>query len=186
MSTSISGASAAAARYATALFDLAEDGGELDATAGDVSTVRGLLAESGDLRRVVASPVIGRDTQAAALDAVLERAGAGALVRRFVGTVARNRRLHELDAMCAAYGDLLARRRNEATARVTTARPLTDGQLGELEDELRRATGARVTVDAHVDPGILGGMVVRIGSRMVDSSLATRLQRLELSLKGTA
>lgn len=186
MSTRSSGGSGVAARYAAALFDLAEEAGELDGVAGDLAALRGMLAKSADLRRLAASPVAGRDVQAAALDALLERAGAGSLTRRFAGTAARNGRLSALDGMCAAYRDLLAARRNELTAEVTTARPLADSQRAALEDELRRATGAKIAVDARVDAGVLGGMIVRIGSRMVDSSLRTQLQRLELSLKGTA
>ncbi len=186
MSTRSSGGSGVAARYAAALFDLAEEAGELDGVAEDLAALRGMLAESADLRRLAASPVAGRDAQAAALDALLERAGAGSLARRFVGAVARNRRLSALDGMCVAYRGLLAARRNELTAEVTTARPLGDSQLGALAAELRRATGAAVAVDARVDEGLLGGMVVKVGSRMIDSSLRTQLQRLELSLKGTA
>lgn len=168
------------------MFDLAEERKELDAVAGDLAALRAMLGDSADLRRLVTSPVIRREVQAAAIGAVLERAGAGDLVQRFVGTVARNRRLFALDDMCAAYRELLAARRNELTAEVTTAQPLTEAQRGALEDELRASMGARIAIDARVDEDILGGMIVKIGSRMVDSSLQTKLQRLEFSLKGTA
>ena len=186
MSTTSSGVSGVAARYAAALFDLAEERKELDAVADDLAALRAMLGDSADLRRLVTSPVIRREVQAAAIGAVLERAGAGDLVQRFVGTVARNRRLFALDDMCAAYRQLLAARRNELTAEVTTAQPLTGAQRDALEAELRASMGARIAIDARVDEDILGGMIVKIGSRMVDSSLQTKLQRLEFSLKGTA
>ncbi len=186
MSTTSPGVPGVAARYAAALFDLAEERKELDIVADNLAAIRGMLAESADLRRLVSSPVIRREAQAAAIGAVLERAGTGDLVQRFVGTVARNRRLFALDGMCAAYRELLAARRNELTAEVTTAQPLTEVQRTALEDELRSAMGASIAIDARVDEGILGGMIVKIGSRMVDSSLQTKLQRLEFSLKGTA
>ena len=117
---------------------------------------------------------------------VLEKAGVSELTRSFVGVVARNRRLFALDDMCVGYREMLARRRGEITAEVTTAQPLTDGQRDTLVQELREAMGAKVTLDTQVDASLLGGMIVKIGSRMVDSSLRTKLQRLELSLKGAA
>ena len=145
-----------------------------------------MLSESADLRRLVASPVIGRDEQGRAVAAVLEKADISELTRNFVGVVARNRRLFALDDMCVAYRDLLAARRGEITAEVTSAQPLTDAQRDALEQELRTAMGSKVTLDASVDQALLGGMIVKVGSRMVDSSLRTKLQRLELSLKGAA
>ena len=145
-----------------------------------------MLADSADLRRLVASPVISRDEQGRALSAVLEKAGVSPLTQQFVGVVARNRRLFALDDMCVAYRDLLAGRRGEITAEVTTAQPLSDTQRSALETELRAAMGSKVSLDSRVDASLLGGMIVKVGSRMVDSSLRTKLQRLELALKGAA
>jgi len=181
-----SGVSGVAGRYAAALFDLADEQKELDAVASDLATIRQLLAESEDLRRLVRSPVISREAQSRAILAVLERAGAAPMTRNFVGVVAQNRRLFALDDMCVGYRELLAARRGEVTAEVTTARPLSDAQRAALEQELRTAMGSLVSIDDRVDPALLGGMVVKVGSRMVDSSLRTKLQRLELTLKGAA
>lgn len=186
MSSASSGVSGVAGRYAAALFELTEEQKKLDEVAADVATIRELLAESADLRRLVASPVIGRDDQGRAVVAVLEKAGVSELTCNFVGVVARNRRLFALDSMCVGYRELLAGRRGEITAEIMTAQPLTDGQRESLEQELRAAMGSKVTLDTRVDETLLGGMIVKVGSRMVDSSLRTKLQRLELSLKGAA
>lgn len=186
MSSASSGVSGVAGRYAAALFELADEQKQLDEVASDLAGIRELQAESADLRRLVASPVIGRDLQGRALQAVLERAGITDTTRRFVGVVARNRRLFALDGMCIAYRDLLAARRGEITAEVTTAHELTDGQRDQLVQELRAAMGSKVTLETQIDTSLLGGMVVKVGSRMVDSSLRTKLQRLEHSLKGAA
>lgn len=186
MSSASSGVSGVAGRYAIALFELAEEQNKLDEVAADVATIRALLAESADLRRLVASPVIGRDDQGQAIVAVLEKAGVSELTRNFVGVVARNRRLFVLDSMCVGFRELLASRRGEITAEIMTAAPLTDAQRDSLEQELRAALGSKVTLDPRVDASLLGGMIVKVGSRMVDSSLRTKLQRLELSLKGAA
>jgi F-type H+-transporting ATPase subunit delta len=171
-------------RYAKALFDLADETKALDQVAGDLRTLRRLLAESPDLTRVVRSPLLGREAQGRAVDAVLERAGASDLVRRFVGVVAANNRLFALDRMAKAYLDELARRRGEMTAEVATAHPLTDRQTAALSDQLKKALGAKVDLSVKVDPSLLGGMVVRVGSRMIDSSIKTKLDRLQLAMKG--
>ncbi len=186
MSSASSGVSGVAGRYAAALFELAEEQKKLDEVASDLAGIRSLLADSADLRRLVASPVISRDEQGRALSAVLEKAGVSPLTQQFVGVVARNRRLFALDDMCVAYRDLLAGRRGEITAEVTTAQPLSDTQRSALETELRAAMGSKVSLDSRVDASLLGGMIVKVGSRMVDSSLRTKLQRLELALKGAA
>ena len=186
MSSASSGVSGVAGRYAAALFELAEEQKKLDEVATDVAIIRSLLAESADLRRLVASPVIGRDAQGKAIIAVLEKAGISELTCNFVGVVARNRRLFVVEDMCVGYRELLAAARGEITAEIMTAQPLTDSQRETLEQELRAAMGSKVTLDMQVDESLLGGMVVKVGSRMVDSSLRTKLQRLELSLKGAA
>jgi len=178
------GTSGLASRYATALIGLADDAGTLEPVAEDMRSLRSLLAESEELRRLVRSPVIGWQDQHRALDAVLEKAGAQDLTRRFVGVVAQSRRLFALDRMAAAYLDEMARRRGEVTATVATAQALTDDQTRALADTLEKAVGDQVRIEMTVDPSLLGGMVVRVGSRMIDSSLRSKLTRLQVAMKG--
>ncbi|MGE0719657.1 MAG: F0F1 ATP synthase subunit delta [Alphaproteobacteria bacterium] len=175
-----------AERYASALFELADERKALDTVAQDLRQLRTMLAESGELVRLVRSPVLSRDQQASAIAAVGERAGFDGLTRNFLGLLARNRRLFAVGAMIEAFLAELARRRGEVTAQVTSAAPLSDAQLATVTEALRRAVGGKVSVDPSVDPSLLGGLVVRVGSRMVDSSLRTKLQRLELAMKGVA
>ena len=185
MSTSVT--TGVAGRYASALFELADSAKSLDQVAQDFDTFRKLLAESSDLSRLIASPVIGRDLQGKALLAVLDAAGVAGLTRNFIGTVAANGRARELPAMAAAFLAELARRRGETSAVVTSAVPLTPQQLQQLSDALRSVLGgAKVSIDAHVDPDILGGLVVKVGSRLFDSSIRSKLQRLQLAMKGVA
>jgi len=178
------GATGVAGRYATALFDLAETGNVLDRVAKDLAHIAAMIEASDDLARLIRSPVISRDDQGAAMAGVLEKAKMDALTRNFVGIVARNRRLFALPAMIAAFQALLAGRRGEATAEVTSAQPLTKKQLDAIGGALKKAVGSDIAVDAKVDPGILGGLMVKIGSRMVDSSLRTKLQHLHFAMKG--
>ena len=173
-----------AARYAAALFDLADEQKQLDSVAGDLVALRGMMAESGDLRRLIGSPVLSRGDQGRAMAALLGAAGSGDLVRRFIGLVAQNRRLFVLPAIIDAYLAQLARRRGEITAQVTSARPLDDRQRQAVAEAVQRAVGGKVAVDAKVDAGLIGGLVVKVGSRMVDSSLRSKLQRLQLTMKG--
>jgi F-type H+-transporting ATPase subunit delta len=174
-----------ATRYATALFELARDAGALDKVAADLASIKTMIESSPDLRRLVRSPVIGRSDQGKAMDAVLVRAEVHDLTRRFVGVVAANRRLFSLEAIIAAFRNLLAKSRGELTAVVSTAQPLSDAQKAALDASLRRAVGVKVAVETKVEPELLGGMIVRIGSRMFDSSLRSKLQRLQLAMKGT-
>lgn len=178
------GTSGLADRYAAALFDLADERRLLDAVAGDLRELRTMLHESGDLVRLLRSPVVSRAEQGKAIAALSERAGLSGLTRDFLGVVARNRRLFAVPAMIEAYLKKLAERRGEVTAEVTVAQPLNEARQAALTEQLRRAVGARVAVDIRIDPGLLGGMIVKIGSRMVDASLNSRLQRLRLAMKG--
>ena len=187
MSDANSATSDVARRYASALFDLADSARALDQVARDLARFRSLVRESADLARLIASPVVGRDAQGKALLAVLDAAGIAGLTRNFVGTVAANGRARELPAMATAFLAELARRRGETTASVTTAVPLGDAQLRQLTDTLRSVLGgAKVSIDARVDPDILGGLVVKVGSRLFDSSIRSKLQRLQLAMKGVA
>lgn len=173
-----------AGRYGAALLELAEDKQQLDGVADDLRELRKLIDESEDLRRLIRSPVIGRDQQSKAMSAIVEKAGLSDLTRRFVMVVAQNRRLFALPQMIAAYLEELAHRRGEVTAEVTAAKQLSEAQRGKLTETLRRAVGAKVQVDVKIDPALIGGLVVKVGSRMVDSSLRTKLQKLQLAMKG--
>ena len=184
MASEATGASGLAERYAAALFELADERHALDAVAGDLRELRAMLHESGDLIRLLRSPVLSREEQGKAVGAIVERAGLSALTRDFFAVVARNRRLFAVPAMIDAYLAKLAERRGEVTAEVTVAQPLNDARTAALTEQLRRAMGARVAVDIRVDPALLGGMTVKVGSRMVDASLKSRLQRLQLAMKG--
>lgn len=173
-----------AERYAAALYELADEGKALDRVADDLRRLSQLLADSADLTRLIRSPVLGRQEQGRAMKAVLDKAGVDVLTGKFVGLVAKNRRLFVLPAMIKAFLATLARRRGEVAAEVTSAQPLTAQQAEAVTAALRQAVGSKVSVETRVDPALLGGMVVRVGSRMVDSSLKTKLQKLELAMKG--
>ncbi|MDJ0947423.1 MAG: F0F1 ATP synthase subunit delta [Alphaproteobacteria bacterium] len=180
--TTVTGA--IAERYATALYDLAEEQKALDQAAQDLATLGAMVEHSSDLQRAIRSPLIGRDDQARAMDALIGKAELSELVRRFIGVIARNRRLFALPGIIKAYHALLAARRGEITAEVTSAVQLNEAQVGTLTEAIKRVVGAKVSVDLKVDPSLIGGLVVRVGSRMIDSSLKTKLQRLQLSMKG--
>jgi F-type H+-transporting ATPase subunit delta len=183
LASEATGVASLAERYAAALFELADERHALDAVANDLRELRTMLQESPDLMRLLRSPVLAREDQAKAIAALGERAGLSALTRDFLGVVAGNRRLFATPAMIEAYLNQLAARRGEVTAEVTTAQPLNETQRNTLSEQLRRAVGRRVTVDLRVDPSLLGGMIVKVGSRMIDGSLKNRLQRLQLAMK---
>ncbi|MEK9755075.1 MAG: F0F1 ATP synthase subunit delta [Rhodospirillaceae bacterium] len=184
MASTVTGAIGLSGRYATALFELADEQKELDQVADDLSSVGAMLEDSDDLRRMIRSPVISKDDQQKAMQALLDAAGIGALTRNFIGVVIENRRLFALPGMIKGYLALLARARGEATAEVVSAKPLTDAQSQAIMDSLRKAVGTKVTIDAKVDETLLGGLVVKVGSRMVDTSLKTKLSQLRLAMKG--
>jgi F-type H+-transporting ATPase subunit delta len=180
-STGISGL---AERYAAALFELADERHALDEAAGDLRELRAMLGASADLGRLVRSPVLSRADQGKAMAALAENAKLSKLTADFIAIVARNRRLFAVPAIIEAYLAKLAERRGEVTAEITAAQSLTEAQQGALTEQLRRVVGSRVAIDVRVDPNLLGGMVVKIGSRMVDGSIKGQLQRLQLSMKG--
>lgn len=184
MAGEATGVSGLAERYAAALFELADERRVLDPVAADLRALKAMIAESPDLVRLVRSPILSRDAQGRALAALAERAGLTPLVRDFLAVVARNRRLFAVPAMIEAYLQKLAARRGEVTAEVSAAQPLSEAQLQKLGDELRRALGRRVAVEVKVDRSLLGGLVVKVGSRMIDGSLKSRLARLQLAMKG--
>lgn len=183
LASETTGVSGLAERYAAALFDLGDERRTLDAVASDLRQLRSMLQASSDLRRLIRSPVLSRDQQGAAMGAVAESAELSPLVRDFLAVVARNRRLFAVPAIIEAFLTKLAARRGEVNAQVTAAQPLTEAQLAALNEQLRRSIGSRVTVDVQVDRGLIGGMIVKVGSRMVDGSVRSRLQRLQLAMK---
>jgi F-type H+-transporting ATPase subunit delta len=172
-----------AGRYASALFDLAKDNGAIDQVAADLDALSGLLAESEDLRRLIRSPVFSAEDQGRAISAVAARAGFGDLTTKFLKLVAQNRRLFAVESMIKGFRALVAAHRGAATAEVTVAEPLSDGRREALAAALRDVTGKNVDFDVKVDPRILGGLIVRLGSRMVDASLKTKLNSIKLAMK---
>lgn len=173
-----------AGRYATALFDLALEAKQVEAVESDLALIKGMMSESADLAWLVRSPLISRDDQAKAMAAVLEKLGVNDLVRRFVGTVALNRRLFAISGMIESFGALLSAHRGEVVANVTSAKTLSKDQLEAVSSALKAAIGSDVSVNAAVDESLIGGMIVKVGSRMVDSSIRTKLQNLKFAMKG--
>lgn len=175
--------SGVAGRYATALFELAEAQSALDAVAADLASITAMLNVSEDLKRLVRSPVFGAEEQGRAFAAILDKAGVSGLVKNFVGLVIQNRRLFALPEMIAAYTSILASKRGEMTADVTSAHPLGDQQVESLKAALKSATGRDVMINTKVDAALLGGLIVKVGSRMIDSSLRTKLNSLKIAMK---
>lgn len=172
-----------AGRYATALFELALESNAIDSVTADLNIFSGLLGASTDLARLVRSPVFSSAAQAQALTAVLDKVGIGGLTARFLLVVAANRRLFAVRDIIRAYMNMVARQKGEVAAQVTVAEPLSDVRFAELRDALHAVTGKDVRVDVKVDPSIIGGLVVKLGSRMVDSSLRTKLNALRHAMK---
>lgn len=175
-----------AGRYAAALFDLAQEQSKVSEVEQDLVKFQQLYDLSADLQRLVKSPVIAADDQVRALSSVLDKAGVGGLAKNFIGLVARNRRLFAAPDMVRAFLALAAKARGEVTAEVISAHPLSDAQAAALKAQLKETVGKDVTLAAKVDPSLIGGLIVKLGSRMVDSSLRTKLSSLSLSLKGGA
>jgi F-type H+-transporting ATPase subunit delta len=174
-----------AGRYASALFEVAREQGLLAEVARDLEAFAAMLAGSEDLRRLVRSPVIGAPDQEKALSALIARAGIARLTGNFLQFIARNRRLFAVADMIGDFRALLARERGEISAEVTTAHALRSEQMTLLDETLRAALGKRVSISARVDANLLGGMVVKVGSKMIDSSLRTKLNNLKVAMKGT-
>ena len=173
-------------RYATALFELADDQSRLDEVAADLTRLVSSIDESQDLQRLVRSPILNRKDQGKAMTSVLEAMEVGELTKNFVGLIAQNRRLFALTAMVKGFLDELARRRGEVTAEVTAARSLSESQVAALQESLQRSLGGKVSISHEVDPTLIGGMVVKVGSRMVDTSLRTQLNKIQIAMKGVS
>lgn len=173
-----------AGRYASALFDLANETSKTSDVEGDLVKFQELLDESPDLLRVVRSPVIGSGDQSRAIAAVLNKVGIGGLTANFLKLVTANRRLFVIQDIIKVYRALSAKARGEITAEVTSAFALNDGQVTALKEMLKASVGKDVTLQQRVDPSLLGGLVVKVGSRMIDSSLKTKLQNMKVALSG--
>jgi F-type H+-transporting ATPase subunit delta len=172
-----------AGRYASALYDLATEQNQVKPVEQAMTQLQGMLDASPDLHNLVRSPVFSADEQTKALSSVMEKAGITGLTANFVKLIARNRRLFTLPAMIKNYHTLVARGRGEMQAEVTSAVALTEPQLQQLKETLKASAGKDVTITSRVDPGLLGGLVVKIGSRMIDSSIATKLNNLKIAMK---
>jgi F-type H+-transporting ATPase subunit delta len=173
-----------AGRYATALFDLAREAKSIDAVESSLAKVRAALDESDDFRTLVNSPILSRGDAAKAIAATADAMKLDTTTRNFLGVLAQNRRLSQLPQIIRAYRSLAANHRGETTAEVASAHPLTDDQVTALKQQLRARVGRDVNVDLSVDPTLLGGLVVRLGSQMIDSSIKTRLNTLAHVMKG--
>ena len=173
-----------AGRYATALFGLARDEQKIDAVSRSLDSIEAALAESPDFRALVSSPLVGRADAANTLAALIPALGADPLTASFLNVLAGNGRLSELKAIIRSFRMLASRHRGEASAEVTSAYPLDDRQMRELKANLKARLGRDVAVDARVDPSLLGGLVVRLGSQMIDASIKTKLNTLAQAMRG--
>jgi F-type H+-transporting ATPase subunit delta len=173
-----------AGRYATAIYELADEAKALDDVARELTDLRDLIAANEALSKLVRSPLITIKKKQAAMAAILEKAGASVLVARFIAVIAQNGRLFATTEIINAFLAELARRRGEVKATVTAARTLNENQTQTVMEILRQMGGDKVTMDVEIDPSLIGGVVVRVGSRMIDSSLKSKLQRMQLAMKG--
>ena len=171
-------------RYATALFDLARESKSLAQVEASLATVSQALSESSDFKALTTSPLIGRADAAKAVAATAGALKLDPTTAKFLGVLATNRRLDQLGAVIRAFGQLVARHRGETTAEVTSAHPLSDAQVNDLKAKLKSQLGREVSVDLNVDPAILGGLIVKVGSRQIDGSIRTKLNTLATAMKG--
>jgi F-type H+-transporting ATPase subunit delta len=173
-----------AGRYAAALFELAKEQKQLDQVERDVAAFLAMLEISADLVRLVKSPVISAQAQVRALEAILAKAGISGFTGNFLKLIVRNRRLFAVADMLKAFQSLLARERGEVSADVASAHPLSPEQMQVLSDSLKTSIGKNVQIRTRVDPNLLGGLIVKVGSKMIDSSLRTKLNNLKVAMKG--
>jgi F-type H+-transporting ATPase subunit delta len=172
-----------AGRYATALFELANESKAVDQVQADLKSFAAMVASSPDLMRLVRSPVFSADDQARAIDAILDKSSISGLAKNFLRVIAANRRLFAVDEIIRGFNAMVARHRGEVTAQVTVAEHLNDARMTEIRDALKQVTGKDVQVDVTVDPSIIGGLKVKLGSRMVDASLRTKLNSIKFAMK---
>ena len=174
-----------AERYASALFELAKEQNQQIQVEKDLTSFQAMLSDSADLRRLIMSPSFSADEQSKALTAIATKAGIGSLAANFMKVLARNRRLFITQDVIKNFRLIAARARGEVSADVTSAHPLTEPQLQALKDQLKSTVGRDITIQSKVDPSLLGGLVVKVGSRMIDSSLRTKIEQLKVAMKGT-
>ena len=172
-----------AGRYASALFELASEERAVADVEKNLAKFQELLDGSPDLQRLIRSPVFSAEDQLKALSAILDRAGIGGLAGNFFRLIAKNRRLFAVPDMIKAFRALSARARGEVEADVTSAFPLKDGQVEALKEALLASAGKDVQLNLRVDPALIGGLIVKLGSRMIDSSLRTKLNTLKVRMK---
>lgn len=170
-------------RYAKALFELADEQGALDAVGDALGQIREALAASADLSALIKSPVVGRDEQAEAMAKVLEAMKIGAPVSNLVALMASKRRLYVLPQVIAGFNDLLATKRGVTSAEVVSAKPLTKAQQEALEATIKKTVGANVALEVTVDEALIGGLVVKVGSKMIDTSIRSKLASLQTAMK---
>lgn len=175
-----------AGRYAAALYAQADDTRALDATVDEMQALGRLIDQSPEFRRLLDSPLIDVTQARTAAVAVLAEQGFSKLIQDFVGVVANNRRLNALRGIVASFADLVASKRGVVVAQVLSAHPLSDVQREQLRARMIEAGYGTVNIEDRVDPSLLGGLVVRVGARLYDTSLKSRLQRLQYAMKGAA
>jgi F-type H+-transporting ATPase subunit delta len=180
---SASESSGIAGRYATALFELADESGALETVERDVAALKEAIAGSEELRTVIASPIYGREALGDAIAAIAEAMGLSQLTRNVLGLMAAKRRLFTLPHVCEAFEDMLARRRGEVTAEVTTAQRLTKAQRRALSDALAQAVGREVKLETAVDETLIGGLVVKLGSKLIDTSIRSKLAAMQNAMR---
>jgi F-type H+-transporting ATPase subunit delta len=173
-----------AGRYASALFDLARDQRQIESVGNSLEALSQALVDSKDFSELVTSPLVSREEAGKAFAALAPQLGVDPVTTNFLGVLARNGRKGELRSVIRAFRRLAAEHRGEATAEVITARPLNDDQLAQLRQQLRTRAGRDVNIDATVDPSLLGGIVVKLGSQQIDASIRTKLNRLAQAMKG--
>ena len=171
-------------RYATALFELARDAKAIDMVEASLTRVRAAIDQSAEFAALISSPIVSRTDAAKGVAAAAEMIDVDDTTTKFLGVLAQNRRLDQLPAIIRAFRSLAANFRGETTAEITSAHPLSDAQVDALKAQLRTRVGREVAVDLSVDPELLGGLVVKIGSQMIDSSIKTRLNSLAHAMKG--
>jgi F-type H+-transporting ATPase subunit delta len=173
-----------AGRYAMALFELARDEKALEKVGESLDALKRALAESDDFRQLTASPLVSREEALRTIAATAEAMGLDPITRNFLGVLAQNRRLSQLGAIIRAFNMLASQHRGETMAEVTSAHPLDQEQIDAIKQNLRARTGRDINVELNVDPDILGGLVVKIGSQMIDGSIRTKLNTLAHAMKG--
>lgn len=173
-----------AGRYATALFGLASDEQQVDAVGRSLDSIEQAMTESADFRALVTSPLVSRADAGKTIRALVPALGLDSITGRFLGVLADNGRFSELRSVIRIFRELASDARGETKAEVTSAHPLGDDQIAALKTKLKARVGREITLDARVDPSILGGIVVRLGSQMIDASIATKLNTLATAMKG--